>query len=438
MVGGAVPGRGRGHRRRVTRRWRRCRWPASSTAWSSSAVTASVLRPAKLWNDTESAPEAAAHGVSAGCRRLGGPDRIGPGGRLHRHQAGLVGPTRAGRSPAAVRSVLLPHDYLTYRLTGRRVTDRGDASGTGYFDPVGRRLAGRPAGRQWSGRPTGSIGCRPCSARPRRPGRSGADGLGRSRHRRASKSWVRGPVTTWRRRSGVGLAPGQACVSIGTSGTVYARSDRPVADPTGHRGRVRRCRRWLPAAGLHPQRHPGDRRGGRACSGSPRWAWTTWPSPLPPGRPGLTLLPYFDGERTPDRPTATGTLAGLRSGVPPRGSGPRRPFEGVVCGLLDALDVLGRAGGGATTAPLLAGRGRRPVAGLSAGCWPTCRAGPVLVPDIGEAVATGACVQAAAALLGRPLDAVQAAWGLGGGELVEPDPPVDAVAVRQAYAAVRG
>ena len=65
----------------------------------------------------------------------------------------------------------------------------------------------------------------------------------------------------------------------------------------------------------------------------------------PPGAGGLTLLPYLDGERTPDRPEATGVLAGMRSDVS-REQLARAAVEGVVCGLLDGLDALGsvRAG----------------------------------------------------------------------------------------------
>jgi sugar (pentulose or hexulose) kinase len=62
----------------------------------------------------------------------------------------------------------------------------------------------------------------------------------------------------------------------------------------------------------------------------------------------------------------------------------------------------------------------------------------VLVPGVAEAVATGACVQAAATLLGRSLADVQTAWGLGAGTSIEPDPSVDADAVRGAYADLRG
>ena len=215
-------------------------------------------------------------------------------------------------------------------------------------------------------------------------------------------------------------------MSLGTSGTVYVRSDRPTADPTGT------------VAGF------ADAAGGYlplACTLNATRVTDTVAGLLdvpPDGRPtsrsgrahrasGLTLVPYFDGERTPDRPSATGTLAGLRTGVA-RADVARRAFEGVVCGLLDALDVLSalvEVGAG----PLLAVGGgsrspayRRALADLSGR--------PVVVPDLDEAVATGACVQAAATLTGRSPAEVRASWALGGGDRVEPDGTVDAAAVR--------
>ena len=390
-----------------------------------------ALRPAKLWNDTESAPEAAAL-----VARLGGATWAARTGSvplaaftitklawLVRHEPGVA------RSVAAV---LLPHDYLTFRLTGRQVTDRGDASGTGYFDPATDTWlvdlldeVVEPA--DWAARlpevlgPTEAVGT--VSA-------SGADGLG------AGRDVLVGPGTgdNMAAALGIGLGPGQACISIGTSGTVFARSDRPVADPTGTvAGFADATGAFLPlSCTLNATRVTGAVAGllGVTPEGLDRLALAA-----PPGARGLTLLPYFDGERTPDRPTATGTLAGLRSGVT-REDLARATVEGVVCGLLDALDSLcalaavgdgpvALVGGGARSTAF-----RRIVADLSGR--------PVAVPDAVEAVATGACVQAAAVLLDRPLAEVQAAWGLGAGAVVEPDRSVDGAAVRQAYAALRG
>ena len=115
----------------------------------------------------------------------------------------------------------------------------------------------------------------------------------------------------------------------------------------------------------------------------------------PPGSGGTVLVPYFDGERVPDRPHATGTIAGLRSDVS-REELARAAFEGVVCGLLDGLDALRATGVDTDGRLLLVGGGahsrayRRILADLSGR--------PVVVPEAPELVATGACVQAAAVL----------------------------------------
>ena len=100
-----------------------------------------VLRPAKLWNDTESAQdtEELLAELAGGRGGLGrGLRKRAPAG-LHRDQAALVAPLRARDACAGRPSVMLPHDWLTFRLTGRRVTDRGDASGTGYWSPAESR-----------------------------------------------------------------------------------------------------------------------------------------------------------------------------------------------------------------------------------------------------------------------------------------------------------
>ena len=154
-----------------------------------------------------------------------------------------------------------------------------------------------------------------------------------------------------------------------------------------------------------------------------------------PGAGGLVLLPYLDGERTPSLPEASGTIAGLRSDVTPEQVA-RAAVEGVVCGLLDALEAL-RVGGvkvrPADGTLLLGGGARlrsvqRVLADLT-----RCS---IVVPR-GEPVATGACVQAAAVLQQTPPDEVAAAWHLGAGSSIEPDLSVDTRAMRSAYAALR-
>jgi len=151
----------------------------------------------------------------------------------------------------------------------------------------------------------------------------------------------------------------------------------------------------------------------------------------PAGAAGVTVLPYFDGERTPNLPKSSGLLAGIRSDVT-REQLARAAVEGVVCGLLDALDALRNeapvnavrlVGGGARSAAY-----RQVVAEL-------CDL-PAMLADAGEAVATGACVQAAAVALGITHAEVTERWGLGVGTPL-PMATGDPAGVRARYAELR-
>ncbi|MCU1364395.1 MAG: xylB, partial [Ilumatobacteraceae bacterium] len=150
----------------------------------------------------------------------------------------------------------------------------------------------------------------------------------------------------------------------------------------------------------------------------------------------LTLLPYLDGERTPNRPKAKGWLTGLTSDAS-RAQLARAAVEGVVCGLLDGLDAL-RNETGAMERVIMIGGGARSAAYRQA-LADLCDL-PVCVADADQAVAAGACVQAAAVLEhAEPAD-VAARWGLGGGAVVERsvDGTSDlADSVRAAYAVLR-
>ena len=141
------------------------------------------------------------------------------------------------------------------------------------------------------------------------------------------------------------------------------------------------------------------------------------------------LVPHLDGERTPNRPTATGTLSGIRSDATPAQLA-RAAIEGVVCNLLSAVDALGQpasdgrvlfVGGAARSAAY-----RRVVADLTGRV--------VLVPSDSELVARGGAVQAAAVHLQCGFADITEAWGLGQGHVVEPDETVDRRAIRAAYA----
>ena len=148
------------------------------------------------------------------------------------------------------------------------------------------------------------------------------------------------------------------------------------------------------------------------------------------------LLPYFDGERTPNLPDATGVLAGLRSDTEPAQLA-RAAYEGVVCGLLDALDALGAT---PVSRPTAAGCRRRrrcafrrvPAADRRSRSNGRSRCHPPA-----EYVARGACVQAAAVLTGRAVADVAREWAPVRPRSSNPNVRVDAASVRAAYAELR-
>lgn len=390
-----------------------------------------VVRPAKLWNDTESAPQALEL-----VERLGGP-------QAWASACGSV-PTasftvtklawlRAHEPDSFLRlaKVLLPHDWLTFRLTGRKVTDRGDASGTGYWSPATQRW--RPDLLELVDPEVDWVAALPEVLSP-------LDAVGTlagapASELGASRGAIVAPGTgdNMAAALGLGLAAGDVAVSLGTSGTVFAVSAAPTADPTGLvAGFADAAGAYLPLACTLNATRVTDAMA--AWLGVDRGRFEALALSAPPGAGGVVLVPYLDGERTPNRPTATGQLSGLRT-TTTQGQLARAAVEGVICGLLDGLDALGCAGVATTGRLLMVGGGarsgayRRVLADLSQRS--------VVVPVEEELVALGACVQAAAVLQQRSPLAVSQAWGMEATSL-EPDPAVDAGAVRAAYAAARG
>ena len=387
-----------------------------------------VVRPAKLWNDTESAPQSRrlveSLGAEAWARACGSVPvpsfTITKLAWLKEHEPA---------SWARVARALVPHDWLTWRLTGRFVTDRGDASGTGWWSPAENRyrhdlLALVDATRDWRDALPEVLGpldvageVAPAAVRELGPGLSGA---------------IVAPGTgdNMAAALGVGLRAREVVVSLGTSGTVYAVSEQPVANPAGLVGGFADATgRYLPLVCTLNATKVTDAFA-RLLSLA-RDAFESAALGAPSGAGGVVLVPYLDGERTPNRPDATGALVGLRSDVDASRIA-RAAFEGVVCGLLDALDALGAANVDTGGRLLLAGGGarspayRRIVADLAQRS--------VTVPRGDEAVATGACVQAASVLHRRAPEEIARAWRLGEGDTFDPDPRVDAAAVRAAYA----
>jgi xylulokinase len=380
-----------------------------------------VIRPAKLWNDTESAPDAAWLIDQLPGRRKAWADACGSVpvasftitklSWLHRSEP---------EAWARLAHVVLPHDWLTYRLTGRLTTDRGDASGTGYWSAAtgGYRfdlLAIVDAERDWSGVVPEVLG--PDDTAGEWHGALVAPGTGDN---------MAGAL-------GVGLRSGDVAVSIGTSGTVYSVCDQPTADASGYvAGFADATGRHLPLVCTLNATKVTDAVGRLIGAGHDELDELALAAP--PGAGGLTLLPYLDGERTPDRPTATGVLAGIRSDVD-RGQLARAAVEGVICGLLDGFDALS-AFAPADGRLILVGGGARSRAYRQVLADLSGRA--VLVPRGEEQVATGACVQAAAVETGAEPADVADRWKLAEGDVVEPGPGSAAAAdVRAAYADLR-
>jgi xylulokinase len=370
-----------------------------------------VLRPAKLWNDTESADDAAALVESLGARRWAESCGSVPVASftitklrwLRRYEPGVF---------SRLRRVLLPHDWLTHRLTGELTTDRGDASGTGWWSPSDDRYRDDLLALV-----DDSLSADTLLPRVLGP----TEGAG---------EWdgaVVAPGTgdNMAAALGLGMRPGDLALSLGTSGTAFCVSEQPTADATGTvAGFADATGRFLPLVCTLNATKVTDavaRLLGVGPAGLDDLALAS-----PGGAGGLVLVPHLDGERTPNRPDATGVLAGIRSDVT-REQLARAAVEGVVCNLLAGADHLPRADGRV----LLTGGGARSPAYRQIVADLTGR--PVQVPDDAELVARGAALQAAAVLTGKPLDDVARAWQLDRGDVVEPDGDADVDAIRQAY-----
>jgi xylulokinase len=199
---------------------------------------------------------------------------------------------------------------------------------------------------------------------------------------------------------GLGASTGDVVVSIGTSGTVFAVTDRPVRDTTGIvAGFADAAGGFLPlVATLNAARTlaaiagvlgTGHEELGRLALASE------------PGSGGLVLRPYFEGERTPNLPDATASLSGMTLASTTRENLARAAIEGMLCGLADGLDAVTRSGVAAERTLLIGGAAQNAaVATIAAQVFDL----PVVVPAPGEYVAAGAAVQAAWAHTGERPD----------------------------------
>jgi xylulokinase len=342
-----------------------------------------VVRPALLWNDTRSARAARDLVIE-----LGGPDAWAQAVGSVPVASFTVTKLRwvAEHEPdtaARMTRVLLPHDWLTWQLLGGGdpVTDRGDASGTGYWSPVEGeyrtdllRLAfGREIELPRVAAPAEAIG---------ETGSGAVVAAGTGDNMGAAM--------------GLGARPGDVIVSLGTSGTVFAVHDEAVTDATGAvAGFADATGRFLPlVCTLNAARVLGA---AATMLGADLAELDRLALAAEPGSGGLVLLPYLDGERTPDLPDAAGSLHGLRRATMTPENVARAAVEGMLCGLADGLDAL-RILGVQVRRVLLVGGGARSAAVQAVA--PTVLGAPVTVPTPGEYVALGAARQAAWVLAG--------------------------------------
>ncbi|WP_422752163.1 xylulokinase [Micromonospora sp. WMMD708] len=363
-----------------------------------------VLRPAILWNDTRSARAAVDLTVE-----FGGPKAWADAVGLVPVASFTVTKLRwfARAEPELAdrtATVLLPHDWLTHRLRadgGEPTTDRGEASGTGYWSPAAGAYR-HDLVRLAFGRDV---------ALPRVAGP--AEVVGET----ASGALLSaGTGDTMGGALGVDLRPGDVLVSLGTSGCVYGLSDVPTADASGLvAGYADATGRFLPlVCTLNAARvlvAVADLLG-RSLAELDDLALSAQP-----GAGGLTLLPYLDGERTPDLPDARGLLAGLTRANASAANLARAAVEGMLGGIADALHAL-RAQDVPVDRVLLIGGAARSRAVRAVA--PALFGAPVGVPRPAEYVALGAARQAAWALSG---DAEPPPWPVEAGEVTAAGTP---------------
>ena len=288
---------------------------------------------------------------------------------------------------ARTARVVLPHDWLTGRILKdgggfeRWTTDPGDASGTGYWSPI-------------TGEYDTDLMQRACGKEFEAPRVLAPDAVaGRTS---GGMLVAAGTGDNMAAAFSLGLQPGDAVVSLGTSGTVFATHDAPIGDPSGA------IAGFADAAGGHlplmcTLNAARVLSAGAAMLGTDLAGFDRLAMAAPPGADGLVLLPYLDGERTPNLPGATGTLGGItRSNATPENLA-RACVEGMLANLAAGIANLRAVGVPVERALLIGGAAAsesvRAVAPMVLGV-------PVAVPDRGEYVALGAARQAAWVLAG--------------------------------------
>ncbi|WP_312170745.1 xylulokinase [Microbacterium sp.] len=341
-----------------------------------------VIRDALLWNDTRSAGAAQDLIDEFGASELAARTGLVPVASFTITKLRWLRdnePENAER----VAAVALPHDWLTWRLRGfgpenpvldELVTDRSDASGTGYWNPTtgeyDRDLLVAALGHdvvlprvlahdEWV-----------TDADGRRVGAGAGDNAAAA--------------------LGLGAVPGDVVVSIGTSGTVCAISTTPIADPSGTvAGFADASGHFLPLVATLNAARVVDVTA--ALLGVTHSEFSDLALRAASGADGLTLVPYFEGERTPNLPDATASLSGMTLASTTRENLARAAVEGMLRGLGAGLDALRDLGIPLERALLIGGGAQSEAVRHIA---PEVLGLAVEVPEPGEYVALGAARQA--------------------------------------------
>jgi xylulokinase len=377
-----------------------------------------VVRDALLWNDTRSAQAAADLVAELDGGAQAWADAVGSVPVASFTVTKLRWFARAEPELAArTAAVCLPHDWLTWQLAGAPgldalCTDRGDASGTGYWSPASGSY--RPDLLELA------FGAAPHVPRvlgPSEPAGTTPSGV------------LLGAGTGDNAGAALGLQaePGDVIVSIGTSGVASAVSSAPTADASGFvAGFADATGMFLPLVCTLNAARVLD--SAARMLGVSLDELSSLAESAPPGAGGLVLVPYLDGERTPNRPGSAGALHGMTTGNTTPACLARAAVEGLLCGLADGLDALREQGVEVARVRLIGGGARSEALRRVA---PTVFGTTVLVPPPGEYVANGAARQAAWALSG---EAAPPGWAHSPARAYEADP---IPSVRERYAEVR-
>lgn len=360
-----------------------------------------VVCPAPLWNNVAAAPDAARLNAEADFAAEVGSRLVASFTIAKLAHLARTVPDDLARTAA----VGLPHDWLNFRLTGELTTDRGDASGSGWWSPQQGRdrrdLLALAVGDDAAARLR-----LPVVHRPEEPAGTLTTEAGAALSLPAGIPVGPGTGDNMAAALGVGAAPGELVISLGTSGTAFLVSETPTADPTGEvAGFADATGRFLPLACMLNCTRVVDTIA--RLVGFEREYALDRAADLPPGVGGLLLMPYFAGERTPNLPHATGTVSGLTDATTTPELLIRAALDGVAAGLAYCVEALAGVGMHAPAVTLTGGGSAHPA-------WRQAIADatglPVTVREGSEHAARGAAIQAAAVVRGEPVADLVARW----------------------------